>query len=48
MSLVSWKARDRHASEWRRTVKFYTASLSAFKGFFIPNKIVGKKDEQVC
>ena len=47
MSLVSWKARDRYASEWWRTVKFYTASSSAFKGFSFPNKIVGKEDEQV-
>ena len=48
MSLISWKATDSYAREWRRTVKFYTASLSAFRGFSFPNKMVRKEDKQVC
>ena len=46
MSSVSSKARNSFVNEWRRTVKFYTASLSVFKGSSSSNKVVGKKDIQ--
>ena len=47
MSSVYSKARDNYASEWRRTVNFFTASSSAFRRIPFPNKIVEKEDEKV-